>query len=173
MRVWAIARINLVRFFRDRSSIFSVFVLPMAIVLMLGAASGGASTPKVGFVATDGDALTAELLVSLQGVEGLDVVEVDTDESAVRQVERGGLQAAVILPTGYEQTLRSGDDAEIRFVARAEQQLQTVNGVITAAVTRQATLLRTARFAVGRGAGAFDEALAAAEQVQARMPSVD
>ena len=172
MKPVAIARVNLVRFFRDRSAIFSVFLLPMLIVLLLGAMQGGAAVPKLGFVSAAGDALTIELLGILQGVEGFEVVEIDGADSAVRQVERGGLRAAVIVPAGYESTLRAGGDVEIGLVTRAEQAVQGLGEVIDAAVTRQATLLRTARFAVQTGAGNFDDALAVAEVAQVALPPV-
>ena len=68
MKPLAIARVNLVRFFRDRSAVFSVFLLPMLIVLLLGAMQGGASVPKLGFVSAAGDALTTELLERAQAI---------------------------------------------------------------------------------------------------------
>lgn len=173
MKAVAVARVNLVRFFRDRSAIFTVFVLPVLIVLLLGAMQGGAAIPKLGFVAASEDALTSELLTDLERVEGLEIVQIDDEEAAIRRVERGLLQAAVILPSGYETTLRSGGDVDIRFVSRAEQELQGITGVVETAVTRQATLLRTARFAVTTGAGTFDEALSVAEQAQAALPPVE
>ena len=173
MKPVAIARVNLVRFFRDRQAIFSVFLLPMLIVLLLGAMQGGASTPKLGFTVAEDDALTAELLGILETVEGFDVVQLEDAASAVRQVERGGLRAAVIIPDGYESTLRSGGDIEIRLVTRAGQEIQGISEVIGAAVTQQATLLRTARFASQTGAGSFDDALAVATMAQEALPPVE
>ncbi len=173
MKPIAIARVNLVRFFRDPQAIFSVFLLPMLIVLLLGAMQGGASTPKLGFTVAEGDSLTAELLGILESVEGFEVVELDDADSAVRQVERGGLRAAVIVPGAYESTLRSGGDVEIRLVTRAGQEIQGISEVIGAAVTQQATLLRTARFAEETGAGSFDDALAVATMAQESLPPVE
>jgi len=172
MKALAIARVNLVRYFRDRGSIFSVFVLPLMIVILLGAASGGGAVPKLGFVAPAPDKFTAELQQNLHAVEGLKVVEVESDEAAVRGVERGDLQAAIILPAGYEQTLRSGADVRIRYVTRKNPNIQGITGVVNATVTRQSTLLRTARFAQMRGAGTFDEALAIAGQARTALPPV-
>ena len=172
MKPVAIARVNLVRFFRNRSVVFSVFLLPMLIVLLLGAMQGGAAIPKLGFVAVAEDTFTNELLSSLRDVEGFEVVEISDEDQAVRQVERGGLRAAIIVPAGYESTLRSGGDVQIHLVARAEQEMQGIGGVIEAAVTRQATLFRTARFAEQKGAGTFDEALAVAEAAQLALPPV-
>jgi ABC-2 type transport system permease protein len=173
MKSVAIAQVNLVRFFRDPQAIFSVFLLPMLIVLLLGAMQGGASTPKLGFTVAEDDALTAELLSIIESVEGFDVVQFEDVDSAVRQVERGGLRAAVIVPGGYETTLRSGGDIEIRLVTRAGQEIQGIGEVIRAAVTQQATLLRTARFAEQIGAGSFDDALAVAVVAQEALPPVE
>jgi ABC-2 type transport system permease protein len=106
-------------------------------------------------------------------VDGFEVIEVDDEDSAVRQVERGGLRAAITVPAGYESTLRSGGDIEIRLVTRAEQEVQGIGEVIDAVITRQATLLRTARFAEQTGAGTFDEALAVAEVTQEELPPVE
>ncbi|MDH4118824.1 MAG: ABC transporter permease [Acidimicrobiia bacterium] len=173
MKPVAIAWVNLVRFFRDGQAIFSVFLLPMLIVLLLGAMQGGASTPKLGFTVAEDDALTAELLGILETVEGFEVAQLEDADSAVRQVERGGLRAAVIVPAAYESTLRSGGDIEIRLVTRAGQEIQGISEVIGAAVTRQATLLRTARFAEQVGAGSFDDALAVATVAQETLPPVE
>lgn len=172
MKAIAIGRVSLVRYFRDRAALFTVFVLPLMIVLLLGAASGGSAVPKLGVTAAEPDALTAELLSGLDSVEGMEVIEIDSEDAAVRQVERGDLQAAVILPAGYEETLRSGGDVAIRFVTREGPTAQGVSGVVNAAVTQQATLLRAARFVETRGWGDFDEALVVAGQVQAGLPPV-
>lgn len=172
MKPVAIAKVNLVRFFRNRSVVFTVFLLPMLIVLLLGAMQGGASVPKLGFVALGEDTFTGELLGILEGVGGFEVVQIDDESQAVRQVERGALRAALVVPAGYEATLRSGGDVEIRLVTRAAQELQGITEMIDAAVTRQSTLLRSARFAEQKGAGTFDEALAVAEITQTKLPAV-
>ena len=101
MRVLAITWTNLIRFFRNRSAIFTVFVLPFLIVLLLGASAGGASTPSVGFHVATTDVFTVQLFDALSSVDGLEVVEIDDEATAVRQVERGELQAAMLLPDGY------------------------------------------------------------------------
>jgi len=50
--------------------------------------------------------------------------------------------------------------------------VQGIGEVIDAVITRQATLLRTARFAAQTGAGTIDEALAVAEIAQVELPPV-
>lgn len=173
MKTFAVARVSLVRYFRERSALFTVFVLPILLVLLLGAMQGGAATPKLGFVAPEDDAMALQLKDGLASIEGMEVVEVDDDAAAVRDVERGQFRAALILPAGYEGTLRSGGDVDIRFVVREGQEQQTISAAIAAQVTRQTTLLRAARFAQLSDAGSFDDALTVAEQVQTLLPPVE
>ena len=55
MKAVTIALSNLKRLFRDRSSIFFVFIFPLALVLLIGLQFGGSFDPQVGlFVAEPG-----------------------------------------------------------------------------------------------------------------------
>ena len=172
MKAFAIARTNLIRFFKDRSSIFQTFVLPVVLILLLGGASGGSSLPKVGFVAAEPDALVTQLQEGLAGTGSFELVEFDSRDDAVRAVERGELQGVLIVPNGYEATLRSGANAELEFVGKASDQLGGAGAIVESVVTQQATLLRAARFAEERGFATFDVALLAAEELQTTMPPV-
>lgn len=67
----------------------------------------------------------------------------------------------------------AGGDADIRYVARTEQDVSDLTTVIQSVVTQQATLLRTARFAEQQGIATFDEALPMAEAIQAELPPVE
>ncbi|MEX0667534.1 MAG: ABC transporter permease, partial [Acidimicrobiia bacterium] len=48
MKALSIGLSNLKRLFRDRSSIFFVFVFPLALVLLIGLQFGGSFAPQVG-----------------------------------------------------------------------------------------------------------------------------
>ena len=47
-----IARVNLLRTTRDRANLFFVFLLPLIIIMALGAMQGGFGTSRLGIVAT-------------------------------------------------------------------------------------------------------------------------
>ena len=53
MNVLVIARVNVLRLLRDRTSLFFVFVLPIVLIVVLGTAFGGRVAPRMGIVATD------------------------------------------------------------------------------------------------------------------------
>lgn len=174
MKALAIAGTSLRRFFRDRSNIFSVFLFPILLVLLLGSMQGGASTPRLGFHAETEDALSTQLLGGLEDIEGMIVKEFDSEETAVRAVERGQIEAALILPDGYAATLQSGGDVQVRYVTRTQsEELQGINTAIASVVNQQSTILRTARFAEMQGAGSFNEALTVATEVQTAIPPVE
>ena len=49
-KVVAIAVTNLRRTFRVRTNLFTTFVFPMLLILILGATFGGSATPRLGVV---------------------------------------------------------------------------------------------------------------------------
>ncbi|MDF1597683.1 MAG: ABC transporter permease [Acidimicrobiia bacterium] len=173
MKAVAIAAVSLRRFFRDRSNIFSAFLFPVILVLLLGSMQGGASNPRLGFNAETPDDLSAGLLDGLEAVEGFVVIEFDSEAATVRAVERGEIEAGLIVPAGFAPTLQAGGDIELRYVSRAKDGLQGIETAIRSVVARQSTLLRTARFAEQQGAGSFEDALAMAAEAQISLPPVE
>lgn len=173
MKAVAIAEVSLRRFFRDRSNIFSVFLFPVILVLLLGSMQGGASNPRLGFNAETPDDLSAGLLDGLEAVDGFVVIEYDTEAATIRAVERGEIEAGLIVPAGFASALQAGGDTELRYVSRAKDGLQGIDTAIRSVVARQSTLLRTARFAEQQGAGSFENALAMAAEAQISLPPVE
>ena len=88
-------------------------------------------------------------------------------------VERGELEAAIILPEGYDAAVRSGTPVEVEFLARSAQETSNLRGVVESAITEQGVLLRAARFVDVEGVAAFDEALTVAEQAAANLGAID
>ena len=66
MNVLVIARVNVVRMLRDRTSLFFVFLLPVVLIMVLGTAYGGRVAPRLGMVATECGALGAELVAAIR-----------------------------------------------------------------------------------------------------------
>ncbi len=172
MKALAIARTNVRRLFRERSTLFFVFVLPMLIILLLGATFGGGLTPRVGVVATQSGALGAKLVEALDADHDLDVVRYDSPGELESAVERGRVDAGLELPGSYEQTVRSGGTAMLHFLARPDQLGPQLRAAVAAAAAGQAAELRAARFATARTGADFEEALALAGMVASTLPAV-
>lgn len=125
MKVLTIAGTELRRVLRDRVGLFFLFVLPFLLVLVIGAAFGGASTPKLGVVGT------GAVVDQLRAEPGVRVVAFDTEAAVRTAVERGEVGGGLVL---------SGP----RFLARPDlygQQLRlAVQGVLARDAERRAVV---------------------------------
>jgi len=173
MKALWIAVANLRRMLRVRTNIFFVFVFPMVLILVLGATFGGSSSPRLGVVSTGSGPLGAALLRQLERTPHLRAVTAASPSALLTQVERGNLEAGVIIPPGYDGAVRAGHAVTLRYLARPDQSSQQLGETVRGAVARQATLLGAARFAVAQHAApSFDAGLAVAARTPVPVVSV-
>jgi ABC-2 type transport system permease protein len=172
VKALVIARTNLRRMFRERSTIFFVIVLPLLIILLLGAAFGGGFTPQVGVVATRSGELGAELVAAIDANDDVDVRDYGDEEELLAAVEQGKVQAGLVIPDGYDETVRAGGDTALRYLARPDRLGQQLRSTVSAAVADQAALLRAARLTEQEELASFGEALETATLVAPSVPAV-
>lgn len=170
MKTLAIAATSVRRLLRERSNIFFVFILPMLLILVLGAAFGGETDPRVGVVSVGSGPLGEELAQDLRSTEGVDVRDYGAKDELVLAVERGRVDAGVIVPAGYDQALRSGDEVVVQFVIRPDPAAQVLRSALDSATSRQGGLLRAAAFAREQRELDFEQALMTARQVAEEAP---
>ena len=172
MKPLRIATVNLKRLARDRVALFFVFVFPIVLILLIGASFGGGFTPTLGVVAGDDGTFGRELLALMREEREIEV-EILEDRAALEDVvERGLVEAGVVIPDGYDQTLRSGGSAAVAYVNRPGDLSQALRKTVESAVGRQAARVRAARLAVDRGGSTFDQALQRASVIAGSLPAV-
>jgi ABC-2 type transport system permease protein len=171
-KAWAIAAVNLRRIFRDRIALFFMVVFPFAIILTIGAVFGSSFTPVLGVVSTGSGPLGADLLSRLDNTDGIRVRSFDDRASLTTAVERGQVEAGLVVPAGYDASIRAGETVQLPYLARPSGGGQEGELIVAAAVDRQAIVLRAARFAASEGARSFDQALAQAEAIAPGVPRV-
>ena len=168
MKALTIAATGVRRLVRDRSNIFFVFMLPMMLILVLGAAFGsGAFDSRVGVVSVGSGPLGDDLVERLEGLDAIAVSAWETRDEVVLAVERGRLEAGVIIPEGYDEALRAGEEVTIEFVARPDASAQAVRNAIDSVVVEQGALLRAAALAEEFTGAPYDDALRTAEEAAA------
>jgi ABC-2 type transport system permease protein len=168
-----IAAGNVRRTFRARANIFFVFVFPMLLILVLGATFGGSSSPRLGVVSPGSGELGTALVRQLQRTPQLQVVPVASASALMTGVERGNLDAGIVIPAGYDRAVRAGHDVRVRYLARPGRSSHQLGETVRGVVARQAALLGAARFAVGeRSAPSFTAALARAARVAPHIAAV-
>lgn len=167
-KIAAIGWTNTIRFVRERSNLFFVFLLPLLIILLLGVAFGGGFDATVGVHVGGGeDPFAADLMDRIGALEGIDVERYDDRESLVDGVQRGEIDGGLDIPAGYTEALRSGRVVELSFVTRPEQAALLLREALAEAVADQAEPIRAARFVEAQGAAGFDEALPVAAALAA------
>ena len=173
MKALVIAGTNLRRLFRDRSNIFFVIILPMLLILLLGASFGSGFTPVIGIVGEDADALATELVATLEAEEDLEVSRYSNESDLVTGVNRGRVQAGLVIPAGYDETIRSGNEATLRFLSRPGSLGAQLRATVDAAIVEQSVVIRAARFVEGEGIASLDDAIEQAAEVASLVPGVE
>lgn len=170
-KMLTISWVALVRLFRERSNIFFVFILPIGIIVIIGAQFGGGFTPTLGVVVeAEAGEFGEELAVALENREDIDIQRFDASDSAVTAVERGDVQAAVVIPVDYEQRLREGEAVAVGYFARPDAGVYQT--VVEAEVSDQSARIRAARFAVDQEGTTFDEAMVVAGEIEPTVAGV-
>ena len=169
MKARVIAAVELRRWLRDRSNIFFVFVLPVGIIVLVGSLYGGGVVPVVGTVASG--ELGHQFVGALAAEGSLEVVDLDDLDELVRGVERGTLQAGVVLPEDYDESLLAGLPVQVGFVARPDGAGGLLEARVRAVAAEQATVMRAAAFAAGRGAAS--DLVGVAQEAAAAIPAIE
>jgi len=172
MKVLTIAGANLRRFIRDKSNTFFVFVLPIGIVLLIGAQFGGDFSPRIGVVSPpNAGELTASIVDDLAAQEDLTLVTYDNEDALLLAVERGHVSAGLVIPTDLDGAVGAGDTSEVGFVSRPDGIGPQLQSVVAKAVARAVEPVVAVRYAVAQGADPADAA-AAAEVAMTQAPEV-
>lgn len=78
--------------------------------------------PRLGVFAGDRARLSADLLARLAVVKGLAVRELGSCDDVIRGVERGELEAGLIVPGNYQTSMQAGRSVVLQFLTRPGQQ---------------------------------------------------
>lgn len=171
-RIGAIAGVNLRRMFRDRSNIFYVIVSPLLFILVLGLLFGGGQPLRVGVAGADTGPLAQRLAEALAADDRIDLERYDSASALRTAVERGTVNAGVVIPTGYDEAVRGGERAVVHQLTRRDDPAGAEVGVwLRAVVAQQAAVLRAARFAADETGASFDDSLRRAGTVE--VPAVE
>jgi ABC-2 type transport system permease protein len=171
----AIAGANLRRTFRDRTALFFVVVLPIVIIIVIGAAFGGEDAGfDVGVVNADSESqLSQDLVRALEGVEALRLRRYEDVDALRRAIRRDQLTGGLVIPTGYDGGLRRGERVTVDLLADpTADATPAVRSAVTGAVNREAAVVAAARFVSSQSGERVEINLEAARRLQASAASI-
>ncbi len=172
MKAFTIAGTNLRRFLRDRSNVFWVFIFPIVLILVLGSAFGGSSDPRLGVYDGGAGPLSADLVGLLEQQPGMQVIRFASQDETIQTVERGEVEAGLLIPGTFDADLREGVPISVELVRRSVDDAQGILGNVQSAITQQSIILRAAGFVESEGVGSFAQGLDVAQSAAANVADV-
>ncbi|MFK0524661.1 ABC transporter permease [Paenibacillus illinoisensis] len=140
MNIWHICMFEIRRILRIRSVLLNLFVLPLLLIFILGAAlsstmdTGKDNVPgqvRVGVIQTGSDSgLVTEALnafVAAPAVsEMMKVQHFTSEEEAERDLRQGELDFAVLIPPDLEERMAKGEEAKLQWILGKDGTLNIV-----------------------------------------------
>jgi len=140
MNIWHICSFEIRRILRIRSVLLNLFVLPLLLIFILGAAlsstmdTGKDNVPgrvSVGVIqiGSSSGSVTEALnaFVAAPAVaEMMKVQRFTTEEEAVRGLRQGELDFAVLIPPDLEERMAKGEDAKLQWILGKDSTLNIV-----------------------------------------------
>lgn len=173
MKPLSIALVNVKRMLRETSNIFFVFIFPLALVLLIGVQFGGGFEPAIGVNAADDGRLATEIVGALQADDSLSVTLYDTSDNLVVAVERGVVQAGVLIPAGMDATATEGGVVDIGYVSRPDGSGAQLQSIVNATVASVMAPVGAAQFAAAETGTDFEEALASAQLLSDQVEPIE
>jgi ABC-2 type transport system permease protein len=168
MSVLAMAGVSLRRLVRDRRALFFMLVLPVVVIVVVGATVGGFNQFRVGLVVEDQGPLARSLVTQLDDAKSLRV-SVYPSEAAMRvAMRRSEITAGIEIPAGYDTSLRGGRTIGVPVLSeQANQTAQGAQAAIAAVIDDHAGTMQAAQFAVAQTDTGFGGALTRAQALTA------
>jgi ABC-2 type transport system permease protein len=171
-RIFDITQKDILQILRNRMTFLFLLIMPIAFTLLFGLAFGGSGQPSdnrlpVGFLDQDGGAISMQLhtLLSNSTVIRLDTTAGRTATDLAGLVGSNKLAAALVIPSGYSQSVRSGTPLKLGFYADPSQaSTSTVESELLVDSNQLASAVRTASIAakIMNDPAVFDPALTSA-----------
>ncbi|MDW8804247.1 ABC transporter permease [Streptomyces scabiei] len=168
MTALVVTRATLVCALRDRTALFFMVLLPVAIIVVIGVTVSGFDQFRVGLVsATQAGPVTEELTSDLEEAPGLRTIAYDTAEDARSALRRTELDAVVLIPSGLDADVRAGRSVTVRVLVEPSGSAgHSAVTSVSAVVAEHAARLQAARFAGDEAGGDFDTNLALARDTE-------
>lgn len=150
-RVLAIAKLNLLELFRDRTELASVIVLPLLLTWVFGTAFGASGVERpveIPVADLDGSVYSEAIVEAIDEARAFEV-KMLSEAEARALVRDEDAPVAVIVPAGIGAALEAGDMAKVETLRHpASQNAQAAVEVVEGAVSQVSANVAAARLVV-------------------------
>jgi ABC-2 type transport system permease protein len=171
VRVLGIARIELVRLFRDSSNLFFVLVLPLLLIVLIGVQFGGPPRIEVGVVAPRGE-VTERIVAAIDAADRLETVDVASVGELADEVRRARLSAGVVVPQDADAAMARGEPVAVEVVMGPDGAAPSARAVVEAAVAELDAVVSAARHVAAATARPAGPLMDVAAGLQEELPGV-
>ncbi len=171
MKSLAIAATELRRLLRWRANIFFLFVFPMLIILLLGAAFG-ANKARIGIFVQDRGQLARQLEATLRVRPATTVITYVTRAKLQDAVAHGDVDAGLIIPANYDRGLQAGGTVTLGYLGRPNSGAQDLQGTIQSVAAAQGRAIAAAQFLQRQTGATYVSSLARTQAAAAAVPPV-
>ncbi len=174
MNILAILGVGLRRVARDRTALFCLIVLPIGVILIVGATVRGFSTFRVGVVDQGAGQAGQQLTAALSHTSDLDIRSYPTVSAAAKGVARSEISTAVILPAHMDRDLLAGKTVNVPVMAEQTNGTQQAAAqAVESVISRQGSRVQAALFASARVSGSFEQNLVRATTIAPQVSQVN
>ncbi len=172
MKAITIASTDLRRLYRWRANIFFLVVLPLMIILLLGATFGGSDKARIGALDGDQGMLAQQFVSALRARPSTAIVSYRSRAALQRAVARGDVDAGLIVPASYDSSIAAGAGASLGYIGRPDSVAQQLRATIQSVADGQSRTLAAARALQQTLKVEFALALRRAQAAAAATPTV-
>ncbi len=173
MRWMAIAAASIRRVARDRTALFFLLVLPVIVILIVGASVRGFNTFRVGVVDEGAGPAGQTVVASLSRAPAVALHRYPDENAALTAQRRGELDTTVILPRGMQESLQAGQAARVEVIAeRTNSTQQAAATTVSDIIGRVGGRVQAAQFATSQVGGSFDRNLSVAARTEPTVASI-
>jgi ABC-2 type transport system permease protein len=172
--IWSICRADLARLARDPVALFFIVVLPVVIIVVIGATSGQQSGQvPVGIADLDRSDASQRLVTALTESGLVDIRTYADGESLAQDIRVQTLTGGVLIPSGFDAQLAAGDVGVVTLLTDQKQGNATVlSSLLTSVTDREGQAIAAARFAAAHGGGDPSPLLDQARTIQTELATV-
>jgi ABC-2 type transport system permease protein len=173
VRALAIARASTRRIIRDRTALFFLLVLPIIVIIIVGATVRGFSTFRVGVDSVGSGAAGQRIVTALDHSRGIDIAIYTDQKSLTTALARGEISVGVLLPAGLDAVESEAKPATVTiFAEQVNSAQQAAATAVSSVILGQGALVQSASFAAAHSSSSYNQALALATSLQGTTPHV-